>query len=287
MEKQPEYQYNKNNSPLASFLTIAPFLNDLYYDDVCVSINDREHVLAYYPGKTFDLGTKVGAQVGEGWLVSSAMKEKRKIVKEQDSSVIGIPYIGIALPITDDMENVVGGISILQSTQKAVRLQEMANKMTNFIDNLTSTMEEISAESEELTATTEQLAAVSEQTSKQVNETEEIAELINKISRKINLIGLNAAIEAARVGAEGKGFKVVADEIRNLADQSAESLQNIHDILNYIRSGIASLNEGVKMMSVSSGNQATVLESIAHEVEEISILGHDLYDFAKALTTNK
>lgn len=283
MEKQHNYQ-NEENKILSALLTVAPMLNDLYYDDICVSINDRQKILAYYPGETFDLGTKAGAEIQKNWLVNLAMEKNKKIVKEQDASVIGIPYVGIALPITDDMGGVIGGISILQSTEKTVRLQEMANKLTGFIDNLTSTMEEISAESEELTASSEEIAAVSEQTKLQVNETEEIAQLINKISRRINLIGLNAAIEAARVGSEGSGFKVVADEIRNLALQSAESLAKINEILNSIRDGISNLTEGVKLMSTSSDNQARVLESIAQEVEEVNLLSHDLYDFAKSLS---
>ncbi len=269
---------------LSALLTVAPLLNELIYDDVCVSINDKNNVLAYYPAKTFDLRTKVWTKIGEDWLITKAMKERRKIIKEQDSSVVGIPYMGIALPIIERSGEVVGGISILQSTERLVKLQDMANKLTDFIDNLTSTMEEISAESEELTATTEELAAVSDKTTEHVNETEEIAAIIEKISRRINLIGLNAAIEAARVGNEGRGFKVVADEIRRLADQSAESLKRIDDILIDVQQGIGNLNEGVKMINYSNNNQATVLESIATEIEDISVLTHHLSDFAKEMT---
>lgn len=282
MEKQ-HYHQNEGSNLLSALLAVAPILNDLYYDDICVSINDRQKILAYYPGKTFDLGTKVGVKIEKNWLINLAMEKNQKVIKEQDSSVVGIPYVGIALPITGSSGDVIGGISILQSTEKTARLEQMANKLTGFIDNLTSTMEEISAESEELTASSEEIAAISEQTRLQVNETEEIAEMINKISRKINLIGLNAAIEAAKVGSEGSGFKVVADEIRNLAHQSAESLAKINQILDSIRHGIKNLNEGVKLMSTSSDNQAKVMESITHEVEEVNLLSHDLYELSKAL----
>ncbi len=272
---------------LSALLIIAPFLNDLINDDVCVSINNTDKVLAYYPAKTFDLKTKVGAKIGEDWLIAKAMREKRKIVKEQDDSVIGIPYLGIALPIIDKFGNVVGGVSVLQSTEKLVKLQDIANKLTDFIDNLTSTIEEISAESEELIATTEELASVSEQTTNHVSETGEIAAIIEKISKRINLIGLNAAIEAARVGIHGKGFKVVADEIRNLAVQSDKSLKRINDILGVIQNEIGSLNDGVRMISDSNNNQATVLESIAREIEDISLLSHHLYDYVKELTDDE
>lgn len=281
------YHIEKDSSILSALLIIGPLLKDMFYDDVCVSINNCHKVLAYYPGKTFDLQTKVGMPVDKNWLIATAMKERRKIIREQDRSVVGIPYIGIALPLIDPQGNVVGGLSILQSIEKSVQLQEMANKLKDFISNLTSTIEEVSAESEELTVTTEELASISDQTTLQVNETKEVALLIDKIYKKVNLIGLNAAIEAARVGAAGNGFKVVANEIRNLAAQSAESLKSINKILSDIRNGIGSLDEGVKMISTSTENQASALDSIAKEVEHVNELSTDLNDFAIALTQDR
>lgn len=96
-----------------------------------------------------------------------------------------------------------------------------------------------------------------------------ITEVINGIARQTNLLALNAAIEAARAGEHGRGFAVVADEVRKLAEESSTSAQKITDLVNLMQQDTSQAVSAVKVNSVETQNGMDVVTKAGHAFEQI------------------
>lgn len=114
-----------------------------------------------------------------------------------------------------------------------------------------------------------------------------ILETINGIAEQTNLLALNAAIEAARAGEHGKGFAVVADEVRKLADGSSSSTNDVKRIIDSIMADISEIGnvlgastaliEGVKAaVQVSDKSFGAIKSSVEDTITQIELLNNDM-----------
>lgn len=115
---------------------------------------------------------------------------------------------------------------------------------------------------------------------KQVGTIEEVADVVKGIADQSNLLGLNAAIESARAGEHGRGFSVVADEIRKMANHSKEQVSDIHTISNKIKEVISTLDTYIQEVNAESDSQSAAIEELTATVQEINSNIHSLSQLA-------
>lgn len=136
--------------------------------------------------------------------------------------------------------------------------------------------------------------------SKQTGEIENITNVITAITEQTNLLALNAAIEAARAGEHGKGFAVVADEVRKLAEESKTSANQIVDLIHEIKVDMAevekaaaesltSVSDGVKVIGqagTSFDGIVSAVEKMNTQIEEISATSEEISASAEQVSAS-
>ncbi|KAA0696558.1 methyl-accepting chemotaxis protein [Halopseudomonas laoshanensis] len=125
-------------------------------------------------------------------------------------------------------------------------------------------------------ATEQSLATEIQTLSKQLEEVNQVIAMIANISQQTNLLALNAAIEAARAGEQGRGFAVVADEVRRLAGHTTQATDQVGQIINGLRSGMQRLHQAGDSMhqAISDGREGIlrVDQGLSHATESMAQL---------------
>lgn len=147
--------------------------------------------------------------------------------------------------------------TVTQTLESASQSQQSASKGLNSVSENIRTVELASIESEKVSANVQELSTVAEHVYS-------IIDVIQTIAEQTNLLALNAAIEAARAGEQGRGFAVVADEVRVLAQKTNHSTVEISNLLNQLTERVKISVDSVEQLQVEVQNS----KRCSHETEQ-------------------
>lgn len=179
---------------------------------------------------------------------------------------------------TSQMSNVIKQ-EITASVSKAKESKEELMKANQELRSARGFVQELGQRVQNSAQTELELAHKIQQLSSDADQVKNVLTVISDIADQTNLLALNAAIEAARAGEHGRGFAVVADEVRTLAERTQKSLVEIHATINVIVQAIIDSSEQMNRNS----KEVQELSSIAEDVGKKINATVDMMDFATNL----
>ncbi|PAF38524.1 hypothetical protein CHH58_03585 [Terribacillus saccharophilus] len=277
------------NSTIQAVVNIAPIIKDTLGPTAAMGVMDTEKFVYFAPSTLLKLDIEAGkSRLDEHEVYLRAIKGEQIISKTEDPAVFGVPVVTSITPIRDmETNEIVGLLSLSRTLEHQEKLDKELSRLNEVIDALQGKVQHVAAQAEELSATSSdinQQANNANQNSRQIGE---VVQLIEQISTQTNLLGLNAAIEAARSGEAGKGFGVVADEIRKLSDNTKEAVQTIGSSLTEIRSSIENLTLSINEVSTSSEEQSVVMVEFMDDIQALDVKSKQIIETMKKVTNQE
>ena len=186
-----------------------------------------------------------------------------------------------------EVEEMAAGIG--QIATRAQTVTDTANRTAKLAADGNQTIQQAVVQMNSVEGTMKSLTHLMNGLGERSGQIVQIVELITQIAGQTNLLALNAAIEAARAGEQGRGFAVVADEVRKLAEQASLSAQEITQLVELIQKetleAVASMEKGAQEVTVGMGGVVQAGEVFSHIRAAVSGVAKDVQDVSEASRT--
>lgn len=249
-------------------------------NDIMLGVCDMKEFKYYRPAKELDLGLRPGTPVSpDDNNLRTALEQGKSSVTRVPASAYGFELDAAAVPIKDASGKVVGALATAYTLQHNELLADFTTNLETISEQLSEMVQTVAAQSEQLSATTTDIQSNTRQAVENSKDVNKVAGFIREISEQTNLLGLNAAIEAARVGEAGAGFGVVASEVRKLSVDTKQATQNIEKSLSTVQQSIQYMEQEISAIATSSQQQADLVNEFSEVVDSLNQMSRKFKHF--------
>lgn len=270
-----------DNDIFEAYRRVLPNLGELLQEDISTAITDRDRCLVSFINPKVPVAFQAGDPIPRDNPLHLCMEMNRTlsavVPKEAGYEV---EFLAIAFPIHDDQKRVIGAIGVGKSLEKQSRVEGIAKGLFSSLDQTGDAIHEITDGSQKLSGIINNIMGAANDTSREIGETDAIIASIRSIASQSNLLALNAAIEAARAGETGKGFSVVAQEMRKLAQNSSDSSKRVLESLTAMKRSIETIIKQINDANMVAESHAAATEEMNATLDEITNMSKSLVDEA-------
>lgn len=273
-------EHISNNEVINAFSHIIPYLHVFMDEEASIAIADTEKYLINVGSAGLSLESKSGDPIPQRGAAYIAIKEGRAVINNVPKEVYGTAFKSYSIPVRGVTGDVEGCLMVAKSLEKREELLTLSRKLSDSLKNISDVANGFSSKLKLVVEMNNDTAMKTEIAQEKVGSTDKIFDFINDVANQTDMLGINASIEATRAGADGRGFKVIAQEIRNLSQTSKSSVYQINHMLGSINKSVEDICEMTAKAQEITANYSASFSNIAGSVEKLNDSSKQLEDMA-------
>jgi hypothetical protein len=242
---------------------------------------DQDYTITYF--KDFDSQIPVPFRVGqilpENSTSALCIKENKIMHRIVPKEIYGVEMRTISIPFSDRS----GCVSVIFNVKTH-------HQVSTSIEQIVASTEQISATSQNIYVQTIEMNHKFDHVMAQVTSTvstsshlSDIYTIVKGVADQLKLISINALIQAAHAGEYGRGFSVVAQEVRKLADEANEQMKHVEDIVKRMSINLKSMEKEIQVLREYAEHQCHASKEISQAIEAVALSTQSLREITNKL----
>ena len=248
-----------------------PYMQYFFDDEIAFTMSTTTHFIKVVNSENIKMNAKAGDPLRPKGAAYECIKARKVYSSIIPKETFGVEIKAIGIPVKEE-NKIIGSIVLVKSLKRHYEFNEASKILSESIENISHASNMLSSGIENTVKSSKKILDEVKYALSKSENTDEVLNFIKNIASETNLLGLNAAIEASRAGEQGKGFSVVAKEIRKLSNSSSNSINEINSTLTEIKKSVSNTSQGISSAVDNFKNQLSEIQNLDASIQNLSTL---------------
>lgn len=264
-----------------AFNELIPYMQVFFDDEIAFTISTKSHFIKVVNSKNINMNARPGDALRPGGAAYECIKAKKTVTLIVPKEVFGVEIKAIGIPVKEKNGSIVGSIVLVKSLARHHEILNLSKILSESLIEISQSSSAVSEGIEVVVESNDKILLEVTEAGNATKDTDDVLNFVKNVAYQTNLLGLNAAIEASRAGEYGKGFSVVASEIRKLSSSSSKSINEINSTLTKIKTSVNKISDSITSSTDTFKGQLSSLQQINATLQELNSIAYTLKKLAE------
>lgn len=274
-------EFKIENKLQQAFNEMMPYMQSFFEDEIAFTISTTDYFIKVVNSKNINLNAKPGDPLRPGGAAYECIKAKNTLSLIVPKEVFGVEIKATGIPVKDERGVIIGSIVLVKSLKRHYEILNLSTILLESLNDISKASSLISSGIEVAVYSNDKILSEVQEAADNAKNTDEVLSFVKNVASQTNLLGLNAAIEASRAGEHGRGFSVVAKEIRKLSNSSSHSINEINNTLTKIEKSVNNISESINSTTDTFKTQLSQIQQMDAAINNLNSMAAKLRHLAE------